>query len=76
MHTAYVLHSSYAERIKWKSAFFLTVMWEIFIFYPVAHWIWGGGWLQKMDVLDFAGGIGTYHHHHHHYHYHSVRSPR
>lgn len=55
--TPLLMTGAYAERIKWKSAFFLTVMWEIFIFYPVAHWIWGGGWLQKMDVLDFAGGI-------------------
>lgn len=52
-------HSSYAERIKWKSSFFLTVLWEIFIFYPIAHWVWGGGWLEQMNVLDFAGGIGT-----------------
>jgi ammonium transporter, Amt family len=29
----------------------------LFIYYPVAHWIWGNGWLDKMGVLDFAGGI-------------------
>ena len=30
---------------------------EILIYYPVAHWVWGMGWLGKMGVLDFAGGI-------------------
>jgi hypothetical protein len=32
-------------------------LWEILVFYPVAHWIWGGGWLAKLGALDFAGGI-------------------
>lgn len=27
------------------------------MYYPVAHWIWGGGWLERLGVLDFAGGI-------------------
>jgi len=33
------------------------VLWEILVFYPVAHWVWGGGFLSQMPVLDFAGGI-------------------
>lgn len=55
--TPLLMTGSFAERVKWKAFFTMTVLWEILVFYPVAHWIWGGGWLSKMGVLDFAGGI-------------------
>lgn len=32
-------------------------VWPFLVYYPVAHWIWGGGWLQDKGVLDFAGGL-------------------
>jgi hypothetical protein len=32
-------------------------LWSIVVYYPVAHWVWGGGWLKQRGVLDFAGGI-------------------
>jgi ammonium transporter, Amt family len=32
-------------------------LWELLVYYPVAHWVWGGGWLYQMGVHDFAGGI-------------------
>ncbi|EGG17683.1 ammonium transporter [Cavenderia fasciculata] len=55
--TPLLMTGAYAERVKYRSFILLTVFWEIIVFYPVAHWIWGGGWLQRMGVLDFAGGI-------------------
>ena len=38
----------------------LVVLYEILVYYPVAHWVWGGGWLQQIGVLDFAGGIALH----------------
>ncbi|GAM27761.1 hypothetical protein SAMD00019534_109370, partial [Acytostelium subglobosum LB1] len=55
--TPLLMTGAYAERVKYRSFIVLTIFWEIIVFYPVAHWIWGGGWMQKMGVLDFAGGI-------------------
>ncbi|EGC31727.1 ammonium transport protein A [Dictyostelium purpureum] len=55
--TPLLMTGAYAERVKFKAFIVLTIFWEILVFYPVAHWIWGGGWLSKFPVLDFAGGI-------------------
>jgi Amt family ammonium transporter len=35
----------------------VTAVWSLLVYVPVAHWIWGGGWLQQLGVLDYAGGI-------------------
>lgn len=46
--------------MSWRAFFTLTVTWEVFVFYPVAHWMWGAGWLGNeagIGALDFAGGI-------------------
>jgi Amt family ammonium transporter len=48
--TPFLITGAFAERVKW-SAF------VVFIYYPLAHWIWGRGWLAKMGVFNFAGGI-------------------
>eukprot|EP01111_Echinosteliopsis_oligospora_P000201 TRINITY_DN1018_c0_g1_i1.p1 TRINITY_DN1018_c0_g1~~TRINITY_DN1018_c0_g1_i1.p1 ORF type:complete len:444 (-),score=107.52 TRINITY_DN1018_c0_g1_i1:17-1348(-) len=55
--TPLLMTGAFAERVKWKSFFVLTIVWEIFVYYPVAHWVWGGGWLASIGVIDFAGGI-------------------
>eukprot|EP01102_Stenamoeba_stenopodia_P017791 TRINITY_DN642_c0_g1_i1.p1 TRINITY_DN642_c0_g1~~TRINITY_DN642_c0_g1_i1.p1 ORF type:complete len:504 (-),score=91.80 TRINITY_DN642_c0_g1_i1:166-1677(-) len=55
--TPLLLTGAVAERLKVKCFFIFCVLWEILVFYPVAHWIWGGGWLDKLGALDFAGGI-------------------
>jgi Amt family ammonium transporter len=44
------------ERIKFSALLVFAVAWLTFIYAPVAHWVWGGGWLEKLGVLDFAGG--------------------
>jgi Amt family ammonium transporter len=55
--TPLLMTGSIAERINWNSFIILIVAWEVLVYYPLAHWIWGGGWLDRMGVQDFAGGI-------------------
>jgi Amt family ammonium transporter len=55
--TPLIMTGSYAERITWPAYLILTIGFEVLIYYPVAHWIWGGGWLMAYGVQDFAGGI-------------------
>jgi len=44
------------DRIKFSSLLVFSILWLTFIYSPVAHWVWGGGWLAKLGALDFAGG--------------------
>ncbi len=43
--------------MKLKALIIFFILWSLLVYDPVAHWIWGGGWLQSLGVLDFAGGI-------------------
>jgi Amt family ammonium transporter len=52
-----LITGAFAGRMKFASYLWFIVIWVLLIYAPVAHWIWGGGWLQKMGVVDFAGGI-------------------
>lgn len=53
-----LMTGAYAERLKFRHFLLFTALWEFFVYYPVAHSIWGpGGWLGEMGVVDFAGGI-------------------
>jgi Amt family ammonium transporter len=45
------------ERMKFTAMLLFTALWLIVVYAPVAHWVWGGGWMQKEGVLDLAGGI-------------------
>ncbi len=54
--TPALIVGSYAERMKFSAMLWFTALWMTFVYAPVAHWVWGGGWLQEMGVLDFAGG--------------------
>ena len=47
---------SIVERIKFSSVMVIAVAWFTLVYCPVAHWVWGGGWLSKIGALDFAGG--------------------
>lgn len=49
-----------AERMRLKALMAFVVLWSLLVYDPVAHWIWGGGWLQALGVLDFAGGIAIH----------------
>ena len=55
--TPLLLTGAIAERMKFSSFIIFIVSWSILIYYPLVHWIWGGGWLGKLGVVDFAGGI-------------------
>lgn len=44
------------DRMKFSSWIIFSVLWVTFIYCPIAHWVWGGGWMSKMGALDFAGG--------------------
>ncbi len=48
---------SVAERMKFSALLWFVALWELLIYVPVCHWLWGGGWLAQMGVMDFAGGI-------------------
>ena len=56
--TPALLMGAIAERMKFKTFFFFTLLWATLVYDPIAHWVWGsGGWIRKMGGLDFAGGI-------------------
>jgi Amt family ammonium transporter len=47
---------AYAERVRFGGMLLFSLLWLLVVYVPVAHWVWGDGWLQKMGLLDFAGG--------------------
>jgi Amt family ammonium transporter len=55
--TPALIIGAFAERIRFKALLIFTVAWATFIYAPIAHWVWGGGWLQSLGVIDFAGGL-------------------
>ena len=54
--TPALVTGAFAERLKYSGLLLFTVLWSIFVYAPVAHWVWGGGFLGSAGVLDFAGG--------------------
>ena len=54
--TVALIIGAFAERMKFTALLLFSVLWSTLIYSPLAHWIWGGGWLGKMGALDFAGG--------------------
>ena len=54
--TPALMTGAIAERIRFSSMLWFLGIWSIVVYYPVCHWIWGGGWLAQMGALDFAGG--------------------
>ena len=48
---------AYAERVRFGGMLLFTVLWLLIVYCPLAHWVWGDGWLQKRGVMDFAGGL-------------------
>lgn len=55
--TPALIVGAYPERIKFGAVLLFSGLWLIVVYAPVTHWIWGGGWLGEMGVLDFAGGL-------------------
>jgi len=48
---------AYAERVRFGGMLLFSMLWLLLVYVPIAHWVWGGGWLQQMGVMDFAGGL-------------------
>ncbi len=54
--TPALMVGAFAERMKFSAMLLFMGMWLTVVYAPVAHWVWGGGWLGELGVLDFAGG--------------------
>ena len=54
--TVALITGSFAERMNFKALLLFSVLWSLCIYSPLAHWVWGGGWLGQLGALDFAGG--------------------
>jgi Amt family ammonium transporter len=54
--TAALISGAIVERMRFSAYLLFICLWAIVVYCPVAHWVWGGGWLAKMGALDFAGG--------------------
>ena len=55
--TPALIIGAFAERMKFSAMLLFSGIWLLVVYVPVAHWVWGGGWLGEMGVFDFAGGI-------------------
>ncbi|MEZ5492571.1 MAG: ammonium transporter [Gammaproteobacteria bacterium] len=47
---------AFAERMKFSAMMLFSALWTLLVYFPVANWVWGGGWLGQMGLIDFAGG--------------------
>lgn len=54
--TPALMVGAFAERIKFSSMLLFSALWTLVVYFPVANWVWGGGWLGQMGLIDFAGG--------------------
>jgi Amt family ammonium transporter len=55
--TPALMVGAYVERVRFSAVVLFTALWLVFVYAPVCHWVWGGGWLAEVGVLDFAGGL-------------------
>ena len=54
--TPALIVGAFAERMRFSAMLLFSALWLIAVYVPITHWVWGGGWLGKMGLLDFAGG--------------------
>jgi len=55
--TPALIVGAYVERIKFAAVLAFSGLWLLMVYAPVAHWLWGGGWLANLHAMDFAGGL-------------------
>src|SRR5690606_12673290 len=55
--TPALIVGGFAERMKFSAMLWFSALWLVIVYLPICHWIWGGGWLADLGVMDFAGGI-------------------
>ena len=58
--TPALLAGAMAERVKFRAFGAFVVLWVTFVYCPIAHWVWGGGWLHELGASDFAGGFAVH----------------
>ena len=54
--TPALIVGGFAERMKFSAVLLFTALWLTVIYFPITHWVWGGGWLAQIGFMDFAGG--------------------
>ena len=54
--TPALIIGAFAERMRFSAFLLFTILWSVIVYYPMAHFVWGGGFLQQMGAIDFAGG--------------------
>ena len=54
--TPALIVGGFAERMRFSAILMFSAIWLLLVYLPVCHWVWGGGWLGEMGLLDFAGG--------------------
>lgn len=54
--TPALIVGGFAERMRFSAMFLFSFLWLLIVYIPVAHWVWGGGWLAELGFMDFAGG--------------------
>jgi Amt family ammonium transporter len=54
--TPALIVGAFAERMRFSAMLLFSALWLLAVYSPITHWVWGGGWLGKMGLLDFAGG--------------------
>ncbi|UZE94748.1 ammonium transporter [Alkalimarinus alittae] len=55
--TPALIIGGFAERMRFSAVLLFSALWLLAVYVPVAHWVWGGGWLAEMGLYDFAGGV-------------------
>ncbi len=55
--TPALIVGAYVERIRFSAVLILSGAWLLLVYSPICHWVWGGGWLGELGVMDFAGGL-------------------
>lgn len=55
--TPALIVGSYTERIKFPAVLVFSALWSTLVYAPVCHWVWGGGWLSQIGIMDSAGGV-------------------
>ena len=55
--TPALIVGAFVERTKFPSILIISSAWALLVYSPICHWVWGGGWLQQLGIMDFAGGV-------------------
>lgn len=55
--TPALISGAFAERMKFTTFIIFMLLWITLVYAPICHWVWGGGWLAKLGIMDFAGGL-------------------